>query len=208
MTGMQLIGKYFSLSDKQAGQFAQLEQLYSFWNQRINVISRKDIENLYLHHILHSLSIAKIVAFLPGSKVIDAGTGGGFPGIPLAIMFPDARFVLTDSIRKKIKVVDAIIEELGLINCETRNVRLEELQDKADFIVCRAVAEIPLLYKLTKKNINPGNLHPLKNGLLALKGGDLTAELKQFKKAVRIFNLRDYFSEDFFESKKLIFVEV
>ncbi|HEX2395861.1 MAG TPA: 16S rRNA (guanine(527)-N(7))-methyltransferase RsmG [Bacteroidales bacterium] len=203
---MQVIGKYFSLSETQAGRFAQLDSLYNLWNERINLISRKDIANLYVHHVLHSLSIAKIITFKPGSVVIDAGTGGGFPGIPLAILFPETRFILTDSIRKKIQVVKAIAGELGLNNCETRNVRLEDLKDMADFVVCRAVAEIPALCKWIKKNVMPVGRHSMKNGLLALKGGDLTAELKQLKQPFQIFNLNDYFEEEFFETKKLVHV--
>lgn len=208
MTGVQIIGKYFSLSEHQAGRFNQLEPLYNFWNEQINVISRKDIANLYTHHVLHSLSIAKVLSFLPGSSVIDAGTGGGFPGIPLAILFPDTRFILTDSIRKKIQVVDAIITELHLDNCETRNARLEDLRDMADFVVCRAVTEIPLLLNWTKKNISPGGEHSLKNGLMALKGGDLSAELGQIKNPYHVFNLSDYFSEEFFKTKKLVYVKI
>lgn len=206
MTGVQIIGKYFSLSETQACRFEQLNTLYTHWNEKINLISRKDIGNLYVHHVLHSLSIAKIISFIPGSVVIDAGTGGGFPGIPLAILFPETRFILTDSIRKKIQVVEAIAGELGLDNLETRNIRLEDLKDMADFVVCRAVAEIPLLYKWIRKNIMPVARHSINNGLLALKGGDLSAELTRLKKSYQIFNLQDYFEEEFFETKKLVHV--
>lgn len=207
MTGIEIIGKYFPLAELEAGRFAQLEPLYNLWNERINVISRKDIGNLYLHHVLHSLGIAKVVSFLPGSVVIDAGTGGGFPGIPLAILFPETRFILTDSIRKKIQVVEAVIAALGLKNCMTRNLRLEDLKDKADFVVCRAVAEIPMLYKWTRNNILPGGNHSLKNGILALKGGDLTDELRQLNSPYKIYNLSDYFEEEFFITKKLVYVQ-
>jgi 16S rRNA (guanine527-N7)-methyltransferase len=205
---MDVIGKYFSLSPQQAVQFEKLGPLYQLWNERINVISRKDIGNLYLHHILHSLGIAKIIEFKPGTVIIDAGTGGGFPGIPLAILFPDVNFILADSITKKITVVKAIIAETGLTNCETRNVRLEELGEKSDFVVCRAVTEIPQLYKWVKKNIIPGGSNSIKNGLLALKGGDLTEELKHLKRPSTIYNLADHFSEEFFETKKVVYVEI
>lgn len=208
MTGEQVIGKYFRLSEIQASRFAQLEPLYKEWNEKINVISRKDIENLYVHHVLHSLAIAKIISFLPGTIVIDAGTGGGFPGIPLAILFPEARFILTDSIRKKIRVVEAITAELGLDNCEPRNIRLEELKDKGDFVVCRAVTELPVLLKWTEKNIVPGGRHSLENGLLALKGGELSDEVSKIKKEVVTYNLSDHFSEDFFQTKRLVHIAV
>lgn len=204
---MQAIGKYFSLSKKQADQFAQLESLYTIWNQRINVISRKDIGHLYLHHVLHSLAVAKVITFLPGSVIMDAGTGGGFPGIPLAILFPDSSFILADSIKKKITVVEAIISETGLTNCSTRNMRLEDMMDQSDFVVCRAVTEIPRLFGWVKKNIRPGGVHPLKNGLLALKGGDLSSELAPMGKHVKVFDISDYFDEPYFETKKLVYLE-
>jgi 16S rRNA (guanine527-N7)-methyltransferase len=204
---MQIIEKYFApFSAQQADQFSQLGPLYSFWNQRINVISRKDIEHLYLHHVLHSLSVARIIDFNPGSVIIDAGTGGGFPGIPLAILFPEVHYILVDSIAKKIRVADTIIHEIGLKNCEVRNLRLEELKEKADFVVCRAVTEIPVLFGWIRKNIVPGGTHSLINGLLALKGGDLEAELKPMGSGVKTFNLSDYFNEEFFETKKLVHV--
>jgi 16S rRNA (guanine527-N7)-methyltransferase len=204
---MQIIEKYFTpLSAEQTDQFSRLGPLYSFWNQRINVISRKDIENLYLRHVLHSLAVAKIIRFSPGSVVIDAGTGGGFPGIPLAILFPDVHFILVDSIAKKIRVVETIIQEIQLKNCEVRNLRLEDLEDKSDFVVCRAITEIPKLFGWIKKNIAPGGMLKLKNGLLALKGGELTDELKPMGSSVKVFNLSDYFSEAFFETKKLVHV--
>lgn len=208
MTGVQLIGKYFSLSDTQSDRFAQLESLYNIWNERINVISRKDIGNLYVHHILHSLSIAKIISFQPGTTVIDAGTGGGFPGIPLAILFPETRFILTDSIRKKIQVVEAIAGNLKLTNCIFRNVRLEDMNDKSDFIVCRAVAEISQLYRWTKKNIIPGGINSLRNGLLALKGGELSDELRKIKGSAIVYVLSEYFEEEFFKTKKLVYIPI
>jgi 16S rRNA (guanine527-N7)-methyltransferase len=204
---MQIIEKYFThLTSQQTDQFLHLGPLYSLWNQRINLISRKDIEHLYLHHILHSLSVAKIIAFKSGSVVIDAGTGGGFPGIPLAILFPETHFILVDSITKKIRVVDHVLHEIGLKNCEIRNLRLEELEDKADFVVCRAVTEIPKLFGWIKKNIIPGGTHTLKNGLLALKGGELADELSPMGTGVKVFKLSDYFTESFFETKKLVYV--
>jgi 16S rRNA (guanine527-N7)-methyltransferase len=204
---MQLIQKYFApLSARQTSQFLQLGPLYGFWNQRINMISRKDIDNLYLHHVLHSLSVAKIIRFHPGSVIIDAGTGGGFPGIPLAIMFPDVQFILVDSVSKKIRVVETIIQETRLGTCEIMNLRLENLKLTADFVVCRAVAEVPKLYGWVKKNIQPGGTNSLKNGLLALKGGELEEELRPMGPDVRIFNLKDFFEEEFFETKKLVYL--
>jgi 16S rRNA (guanine527-N7)-methyltransferase len=184
----------------------QLGSLYQTWNQKINVISRKDIDNLYEHHILHSLALSKFISFNPGTTVIDAGTGGGFPGIPLAIVFPGVKFILVDSITKKIKVAEAVIQETGLTNCSVRNLRLEELKDKADFVVCRAVTEIPRLFGWVKKNILPGGSHSLKNGLLALKGGDLEEEIMNMGFGIKIYNLSDHFTEPFFETKKLVYV--
>ncbi|MBN2814808.1 MAG: 16S rRNA (guanine(527)-N(7))-methyltransferase RsmG [Bacteroidales bacterium] len=204
---MQIIAKYFpDITAHQTQQFARLGELYALWNQRINVISRKDIENLYLHHVLHSLSIARVVSFSRGTTIVDAGTGGGFPGIPLAILFPDVHFTLVDSIAKKIKVVDAVRHEIGLDNVDTLNLRLEMLTSQADFVVCRAVTEIPTLFGWVKKNIRPGGVHSLENGLLALKGGDLSAELKPMGKDVQVFNLSNWFTEPFFETKKLVFI--
>jgi 16S rRNA (guanine527-N7)-methyltransferase len=204
---MQIIEKYFTpLSLQQTEQFALLGPLYNFWNQQINVISRKDIQNLYLHHVLHSLSVGRIIQFKPRSVILDAGTGGGFPGIPLAILFPEAHFILVDSIAKKIRIVETIIREIGLHNCEARNGRLEILTDQCDFVVCRAVTEIPKLFSWVKKNIMPGGNHVLKNGLLALKGGNLEAELRSMRTGVKVFNLGELFEEEFFETKKLVHV--
>jgi 16S rRNA (guanine527-N7)-methyltransferase len=206
---MQLLEKYFPLLTKvQKEQFRMLQPLYEEWNAKINVISRRDLENLYLHHVLHSLSIAKIIAFNPGTVVLDAGTGGGFPGIPLAIFSPHVKFILADSIAKKIKVVDAVIRTLGLANCETRAERVEKLSIPVDFVAVRAVTDINTLLKWTAGNIKQGGTHGLKNGLLALKGGELDNEPKDIGSAATIFNLREYFTEPFFETKKLVHVSV
>jgi 16S rRNA (guanine527-N7)-methyltransferase len=204
---MQIIHKYFpALTPQQVKQFSELRSLYELWNQRINVISRKDIANLYEHHVLHSLAIAGVIRFRHGTRIIDAGTGGGFPGIPLAILFPDSQFMLVDSIGKKIKVAEAVISETGLTNCSARNLRLEDLRDKADFVVCRAVTEIPRLFGWIRKNIAPGGTNDLPNGLLALKGGDLEEELLPMGFGVKVYEIRDYFSEEFFETKKVVYV--
>ena len=204
---MQIIQKYFpSLAPLQVKQFSELGPLYELWNQRINVISRKDIENLYVHHVLHSLAIAAVASFKPGTLIIDAGTGGGFPGIPLAILFPESQFILVDSIAKKIRVTEAIIRETGLLNCTARNLRLEDLRDKADFVVCRAVTDLSRLFGWVNKNITPGGFNDLSNGMLALKGGELEEELLPMGFGVKVFNIRDYFSEEYFETKKVVYI--
>jgi 16S rRNA (guanine527-N7)-methyltransferase len=204
---MQVLEKYFpSLTAVQKEQFRALLPLYEEWNAQINVISRKDLENLYLHHVLHSLAIAKVITFNPGSVVLDAGTGGGFPGIPLAICFPRVKFILADSIAKKIKVVDAVIKGLGLSNCEAIAERIEKLSLKVDFVVARAVTDIATLLKWTSGYIVPGGSHNLKNGLLALKGGELSGELGTLKTPFTIYNIGEYFSEPFFETKKVVHV--
>jgi len=201
---MDIIHKYFkNLSATQIQQFEKLQELYEDWNLKINVVSRKDIDELYLRHVLHSLAIAKVVQFKPGAKVLDVGTGGGFPGVPLAILFPETQFHLVDSIGKKIKVVNEVVEGLGLLNVKTTNGRVEEVKGTYDFIVSRAVAEMETFVRWTKGRIAKKQNHALKNGILYLKGGDLTEELKLYTSAT-IYNLPHYFEEDFYETKKLV----
>lgn len=203
---MELIEKYFpELTEDQISKFEKLEELYKDWNLKINVVSRKDIDELYLRHVLHSLGIAKIQDFNPGSKVLDVGTGGGFPGIPLAIMFPESSFHLVDSIGKKIKVVEEVSEGLGLNNVTAFNQRVEELGGNYDFIVSRAVAVMPTFVRWIKGKIAKENNHERRNGILYLKGGDLTEELKDYRTA-KVFELSDYFEEDFFDTKKVVYL--
>lgn len=203
---LELIKKYFpELSEEQLFRFEKLEELYKDWNLKINVVSRKDIDELYLRHVLHSLGIAKIQNFKPGSKILDVGTGGGFPGIPLAVMFPECTFHLVDSIGKKIKVVDEVSEGLGLKNLTSFNRRVEELEGNYDFIVSRAVAIMPTFVRWVKGKIAKENKHERKNGILYLKGGDLSEELKDYRTA-KIFELSDYFEEDFFDTKKVVYL--
>ncbi|WP_335973831.1 16S rRNA (guanine(527)-N(7))-methyltransferase RsmG [Gaetbulibacter jejuensis] len=201
---MQLILKYFpDLSEDQIQQFQNLESLYQDWNLKINVVSRKDIDELYLRHVLHSLAIAKVIQFKPGSKVMDVGTGGGFPGIPLAIMFPETQFHLVDSIAKKLKVVDEVVEGLGLTNVKTTHTRVEEINDTYDFIVSRAVAAMPTFVHWVKGKIAKTQNHNLKNGILYLKGGDLSEELKDYRTAT-MYDLTEFYAEPFFETKKVV----
>jgi len=201
---MELIQKYFpELSDIQKHQFSQLFELYSDWNSKINVVSRKDIDELYLRHVLHSLGIAKVIRFKAGTKILDVGTGGGFPGIPLAILYPECHFYLVDSINKKLKVVDAIAESLGLTNVKTSHKRAEDINDTFDFIVSRAVTAMPSFVGWVKNKVNKKSKHELKNGILYLKGGDLIEELKDFPKAT-LYKLSDYFEEEFFDTKKVV----
>jgi len=201
---MDLLLKYFpNLTQLQISQFSQLQELYKDWNLKINVVSRKDIDELYLRHVLHSLGIAKVVQFKPNTKVLDVGTGGGFPGIPLAILFPETQFHLVDSIGKKIKVVNDVTEGLGLQNIKTTHGRVEEIKGTYDFIVSRAVAQMETFVFWTKGKINKKQQHPIKNGILYLKGGDLSDELKKYTSATT-YNLLDYFTEDFFETKQLV----
>lgn len=201
---MDLIFKYFpNLSEDQIAKFQKLESLYKDWNLKINVVSRKDIDELYLRHVLHSLAISKLISFKAGTRIMDVGTGGGFPGIPLAIMFPECSFRLVDSIAKKLKVVNEVVEGLELTNVRTTHTRVEEIDETYDFIVSRAVAAMPTFVRWTKGKIAKKQHHELKNGILYLKGGDLTEELKDYTTA-KIYNLTDYFEEDFFETKKLV----
>ena len=201
---MDLLLKYFpNLTQLQIFQFSQLQELYKDWNLKINVVSRKDIDELYLRHVLHSLGIAKVVQFKPNTKVLDVGTGGGFPGIPLAILFPETQFHLVDSIGKKIKVVNDVTEGLGLQNIKTTHGRVEEIKGTYDFIVSRAVAQMETFVFWTKGKINKKQQHPIKNGILYLKGGDLSDELNKYTSAT-IYDLTDYFKEDFFETKKVV----
>lgn len=201
---MEIISKYFtSLTDTQIEQFSKLQELYQDWNLKINVVSRKDIDELYLRHVLHSLGIAKVMDFQPNTTVMDVGTGGGFPGIPLAILFPETHFHLVDSIGKKIKVVNEVSEGLGLTNVKTTHGRVEDVKDTYDFIVSRAVAQMETFVRWTKGKISKKQQHKLKNGILYLKGGDLTEELQKYTSAT-IYNLPDYFEEEFFETKKVV----
>lgn len=203
----QLISRYFpDLTEKQQKQFKLLKGLYQEWNAQINVISRKDEDDFYLHHVLHSLAISKIINFHSGTRVLDIGTGGGFPGIPLAILFPDTQFVLVDSIGKKIKVVNAITESLGLTNVQGIHERVEKIPGQFDFILSRAVAPLDDLLFWTKDKLNPENNNELSNGWICLKGGDLTDELSKIKKHIRSYSISDWFDEPFFETKKIIYV--
>jgi 16S rRNA (guanine527-N7)-methyltransferase len=202
-----LIFKYFpNLSPKQQEQFSQLEQLYSHWNQQINVISRKDVELLYERHVLHSLGLAKVMSFMPGQRVLDVGTGGGFPGIPLAILFPDTAFHLVDSIGKKIKVVREVAHALGLQNVEATHTRAEQVPGKFDFVVSRAVTQLKDFYPWVKDKFNKKSTNILPNGILYLKGGDLTQEIAESGLVVQQYFLRDNFEEDFFDTKQVIYV--
>jgi 16S rRNA (guanine527-N7)-methyltransferase len=201
---MELILKYFpNLSEVQKEQFSKLYDLYSDWNSKINVVSRKDIDELYLRHVLHSLGIAKVIQFKDGTSIMDVGTGGGFPGIPLAILYPECKFHLVDSINKKLKVVDAVTEELGLTNVKTSHKRAEEINETFDFIVSRAVTAMPSFVGWVKNKVSKKSKNDLKNGILYLKGGNLTEELQNYPKAT-LYNLTDYFEEDFFDTKKVV----
>lgn len=206
---MELILKYFpQLSEQQRAQFAALYDLYTDWNSKINVISRKDITNLYEHHVLHSLGIARMIRFAPGTQVMDLGTGGGFPGIPLAILFPETQFHLVDSIGKKIKVATEVAQAIGLKNATFRHCRAEEEKKTVDFVVSRAVMPLGDLIKIIRKNIGKEQHNALPNGLICLKGGELEKETMPVKHKVLIHDLKDEFSEAYFETKKVVYVTI
>ena len=204
---MDIILKYFpDITDTQKEKLGLLKDLYSEWNDKINVISRKDIENIYERHILHSLAIAKVLSFKPNTEILDVGTGGGFPGIPLAIMFPETNFHLIDSIGKKIKVVSEVADALNLNNVKAEQVRAEMVNKKYDFIVSRAVTSLPEFYEWVKNKVSKIQYHSLDNGILYLKGGDLSDELKPFGKRTKLYSLSDFFDEEFFETKKVVYL--
>jgi 16S rRNA (guanine527-N7)-methyltransferase len=204
---MTILEQYFpDLTQKQRDQFARLYSLYVDWNEKINVVSRKDIENLYVNHVLHSLGIAKVMSFKPGAHVLDVGTGGGFPGIPLAILFPETNFHLVDSIGKKITVVNAVATGLGLKNVKGEQIRAEQIKGKYDFIVSRAVTRLKEFYGWIHQKVKEKSVHDLDNGILYLKGGDLDEELAELKKPYSLYSLSDYFKEEFFETKKVVYV--
>ncbi|MEO8149204.1 MAG: 16S rRNA (guanine(527)-N(7))-methyltransferase RsmG [Bacteroidia bacterium] len=202
-----LIKKYFpELSEHQQKQFDELPTLYKEWNEKINVISRKDIDNLMLHHVLHSLAIAKFISFKSQTEILDIGTGGGFPGIPLAIFFPECKFTLVDSIGKKIKVVEEVSKSIGLKNVIAIQSRAEDVKFQFDFIVSRATAPLNDLVRWSNEKVKPKNQNELKNGLICLKGGDIDEEIRLFAKKISILTLNSYFDEDFFETKKLVYL--
>lgn len=206
---MKTILHYFpSLSNNQITQFEALLELYTEWNEKINVISRKDIQNLYVHHVLHSLAIAKFIDFTPTTRILDVGTGGGFPGIPLAIFFPKLEFVMIDSIGKKIKVVNEVAQAISLTNVEAIHCRVQDEKRKYDFVVSRAVMPMHELAKLVHKNMSHIEKNALNNGLICLKGGDLGEELKPLKNKAEVFPLTHYFTESFFETKKLVYLPI
>lgn len=203
----EIFSHYFpELTAEQQAKFDQLYDLYKDWNEKINVISRKDIDNLYVNHVLHSLGIAKVISFKSHASILDVGTGGGFPGIPLAIMFPDVKFHLVDSIGKKITVVKAVADSIGLKNVKAEQIRAEQLKGEYDFVVSRAVTRLKEFYGWIHKRIKKKSIHPLANGILYLKGGDLEEELSELKRSYQLFNLSDYFTEEFFDTKKVVHV--
>ena len=205
----ECIFRYFPLlSAIQKEKLSLLKVIYDKWNSMINVISRKDMDNFFVHHVLHSMAIAKVINFLPGTTILDVGTGGGFPGIPLAILFPDSEFTLLDSIEKKIKVVKAVSDELGLKNINPVRKRIEEENGKFQFVISRAVTGFPEFVSLTTKNISKSGNNSLENGILYLKGGDLKAELSQFGKKATVWQIKDFFKESFFETKVIVYLPV
>jgi len=203
---MEIILKYFpDLTPDQIDKFRKLRELYSYWNSQINVVSRKDIDELYERHVLHSLAISEVIKFSPGSEILDIGTGGGFPGIPLAILFPESNFHLVDSIGKKIKVVNEVSQSLGLRNIQAEHIRAEQVKNKFDFIVSRAVTNLSSFKNWIKGKIKKEQINSLKNGVLYLKGGDLTQEIKESGLNCQLFPLNEYYSEDFFETKSIVY---
>ncbi|MDG1147159.1 MAG: 16S rRNA (guanine(527)-N(7))-methyltransferase RsmG [Crocinitomicaceae bacterium] len=207
MNGLDLISSQFpNLTEAQKEQFGRLQELYNDWNSQINVISRKDTDNFYERHVMHSLAIAKVTGFVDGTKIMDIGTGGGFPGIPLAILFPNCQFLLVDSIGKKIKVVKEVAAALGLKNVRAMHERAENINEQFDFIVSRAVTAMPTFLLWTKGKFLKENKNEFKNGILYLKGGDLEKEMAPVKKAIQYFDLKTFYSEDFFETKKVVYV--
>lgn len=205
--GVNIIQSYFpELTEHQLEQFAKLQDLYDDWNSKINVISRKDMEEFYIHHVLHSLGIVKVMPFEPGTKILDIGTGGGFPGIPLAIMFPDTHFHLVDSIGKKISVVKDVVKQLKLTNVEAQQARAEELVRKYDFVISRAVTRMANFYPWVKNKIRKEDINEFPNGILYLKGGEVDEEMEELGKSYVVYHLEDYFKEDFFETKKVIYM--
>ncbi|WP_411275667.1 16S rRNA (guanine(527)-N(7))-methyltransferase RsmG [Daejeonella sp.] len=203
----ELISHYFpDLSRKQKDQFAELDELYRFWNSRINLVSRKDIDMLYLHHILHSLAIAKVIRFLPGEKILDVGTGGGFPGVPLAILFPETHFHLVDSIGKKIKVVNEVALASNLSNVVATHARAEQINDKFNFVVSRAVTRLSEFYPWIKGKFSNNSMNEIQNGILYLKGGDLTEEIAESGLNAQLIPLNDFFKEDYFETKFVVYI--
>ncbi|MFL2620604.1 MAG: 16S rRNA (guanine(527)-N(7))-methyltransferase RsmG [Flavobacteriaceae bacterium] len=200
-----ILDKFPDLSEKQISQFSKLKDLYTYWNDKINVISRKDIENIYLRHILHSLAIAKFITFKNGTTVLDLGTGGGFPGIPLSIIFPKTNFILSDSIKKKILVVNEVVKQLGLENVKSEWSRAENLNHKYDFLVTRAVAKMPKIIEWSKGNFNPISINDISNGIIALKGGDVTEELLGIEQK-KIVDIKNFFDNHYFIDKKIVYV--
>lgn len=204
---ISIILKYFpDLSEKQQQQFSLLKELYTYWNAQINVISRKDIDLLYERHVLHSLGIARVITFRPGTHVMDVGCGGGFPGIPLAILFPGTHFYLVDSIGKKIKVVNEVAQGIGLQNLKAEHKRAEEVREKFEFVISRAVTEFPVFYNWVRDKFTKEQFNSLPNGILYLKGGDLSQEFKDFQKRAVFYDLKEYFAEEFFETKKVVYL--
>ncbi|WP_320017823.1 16S rRNA (guanine(527)-N(7))-methyltransferase RsmG [Labilibaculum manganireducens] len=206
---MEIIKKYFpNLTKEQEQKFFRLKELYTFWNEQINVISRKDMDSLYEHHVLHSLAIAKVIQFTPGTKIMDVGTGGGFPGIPLAILFPECSFYLIDSIGKKIKVVTEVANALNLENVKSEHIRVQQVKDKFDFIVSRAVTAFPKFVNMVLKNSKVKDQNSLPNGIIYLKGGDFDDEISEYGSRISVYECSNYFSEEFFETKKIVHLDI